>query len=87
MIHSGQATTPMRTGWMHFTLPFFSLLNLTCSWEPQQNVKQCERLLTSFWKHIGTDDEDYHVGYEVAAQDDWIRETSWLFAYGASDCS
>ncbi|KAG1757322.1 hypothetical protein EDB19DRAFT_1623851 [Suillus lakei] len=47
------------------------------TWEPQQNVKQCDRLLCSFWDHIGTDDGDYPVGYEIAARDHWISET-WL---------
>ncbi|KAG6381397.1 hypothetical protein JVT61DRAFT_5811 [Boletus reticuloceps] len=42
------------------------------SWEPAENVKQCDRLLTSFWKHVGTDDNDYPVGYETAAKEDWI---------------
>lgn len=64
-----------------------SLLNAACSWEPQENVQQCERLLTSFWKHIGTDDNDYSVGYEIAAQDYWIRETRLPFISGVSDYS
>ncbi|OAX44859.1 hypothetical protein K503DRAFT_795147 [Rhizopogon vinicolor AM-OR11-026] len=50
------------------------------SWEPQENVKQCERLLSSFWKHVGIDDEDYSVGYEIAAQDYWIKEEKDFFA-------
>ena len=43
-----------------------------CSWEPTANVQQCDRLLASFWKHVGTDDNDYAIGYEVAAEEDWI---------------
>lgn len=35
-------------------------------------MKQCDRLLASFWKHVGTDDNDYGIGYEVAADQDWI---------------
>ncbi|KAG1755034.1 uncharacterized protein EDB91DRAFT_268613 [Suillus paluster] len=50
------------------------------TWEPQQNVKQCDRLLNSFWKHIGTDDDDYSVGYEIAAKDSWIQQEKDFFA-------
>ncbi|KAF8446174.1 hypothetical protein L210DRAFT_3474689 [Boletus edulis BED1] len=49
------------------------------SWEPAENVKQCDRLLTSFWKHIGTDDNDYPVGYETAAEEDWIDKEKRYF--------
>lgn len=43
-----------------------------CSWEPTANVQQCDRLLASFWKHVGTDDNDYRIGYSVAADKSWI---------------
>ncbi|PFH54677.1 hypothetical protein AMATHDRAFT_44493 [Amanita thiersii Skay4041] len=33
------------------------------SWEPEENVANCQRLLQSFWNHIGLDDKDYQVGY------------------------
>lgn len=42
------------------------------SWEPAENVKQCDRLLGSFWRHVGTDDDDYPIGYEVSARKEWI---------------
>ncbi|KAJ3880040.1 hypothetical protein F5051DRAFT_502134 [Lentinula edodes] len=32
-------------------------------WEPQEYIANCQRLLASFWKEIGGDDEDYHPGY------------------------
>ncbi|KIJ05620.1 hypothetical protein PAXINDRAFT_103699, partial [Paxillus involutus ATCC 200175] len=50
------------------------------SWEPAENVKQCDRLLASFWKHVGTDDEDYSIGYEVDAGEDWINKEKRYFA-------
>ncbi|KAG0703113.1 hypothetical protein DFH29DRAFT_803977 [Suillus ampliporus] len=50
------------------------------TWEPQQNVKQCDRLLNSFWKHVGTDDDDYSVGYEITARDHWIQQEKDFFA-------
>lgn len=48
------------------------------SWEPDENVKDCTRLLESFWKHIGLDDKDYPAGYEVEAKPRWIGKSSNL---------
>ncbi|PPQ85731.1 hypothetical protein CVT25_003109 [Psilocybe cyanescens] len=43
------------------------------SWEPEKNLKAgCGRLLTSFWQHVGMDNDDYQVGYVVKAKQDWI---------------
>ena len=42
------------------------------SWEPSENVADCTRLLESFWKHVGMDNEDYPTGYEVSAEPEWI---------------
>ncbi|KIK04288.1 hypothetical protein K443DRAFT_130917 [Laccaria amethystina LaAM-08-1] len=42
------------------------------SWEPQENLETCDRLLGSFWEHVGMDNQDYPVGYEVVAKDYWI---------------
>jgi hypothetical protein len=42
------------------------------SWEPEGNVKQCVRLLDSFWRHIGTDNADCHVGDQFDASPEWI---------------
>ncbi|KAH7883814.1 hypothetical protein F5I97DRAFT_1895879 [Phlebopus sp. FC_14] len=50
------------------------------SWEPAENVQQCDRLLASFWKHVGVDDNDYAIGYEAAAKDDWINKEKQYFA-------
>lgn len=47
-----------------------------CSWEPSDNVQQCNRLLASFWKHVGMDDKDYPIGYEVVAEESWISPCS-----------
>ncbi|KAG2155418.1 hypothetical protein DEU56DRAFT_724594 [Suillus clintonianus] len=49
------------------------------TWEPQDNVKQCDRLLNSFWGHVGTDDDDYSVGFEITAKDYWISESQLTF--------
>lgn len=32
----------------------------------------CQRLLTSFWEHIGVDNKDYEVGYVARADEPWI---------------
>ncbi|KAG2156464.1 uncharacterized protein EDB93DRAFT_1079686 [Suillus bovinus] len=50
------------------------------TWEPAPNLSKCERLLCSFWDHIGIDDNDYSVGYEITANDDWIKKEKEFFA-------
>ncbi|KAK2461748.1 hypothetical protein APHAL10511_006211 [Amanita phalloides] len=50
------------------------------SWEPEENVANCQRLLASFWEHIGVDDKDYNVGYEVEADEQWIKKEKKFFA-------
>ncbi|KAG1716344.1 hypothetical protein ID866_828 [Astraeus odoratus] len=50
------------------------------SWEPAENVKQCDRLLRSFWKHVGTDDNDYPIGFEIPAREEWINKEKKYFA-------
>lgn len=57
--------------------PFLRLIyihaqTLRCSWEPEENLEGCQRLRESFWRHVGMDDRDYMIGYEVAASHDWI---------------
>lgn len=42
------------------------------SWEPHENVQECHRLLTSFWAHVGVDNDDYPIGYCVEAKTHWI---------------
>ncbi|KAF8898501.1 hypothetical protein BD779DRAFT_1666338 [Infundibulicybe gibba] len=42
------------------------------SWEPDGNVAGCERLLKSFWDHIGMDSGDYPVGHMIEANEKWI---------------
>ncbi|KAH7914493.1 hypothetical protein BJ138DRAFT_1143858 [Hygrophoropsis aurantiaca] len=63
----------MLTGKVTLSTVFRALLDVLFSWEPGGNVKECKRLLESFWNHIGYDDKDYPVGFEVAAKDNWIR--------------
>lgn len=43
-------------------------------------MSQCERLLCSFWDHIGNDNNDYPIGYEIAARDYWIKQEKEFFA-------
>ncbi|KAF9015377.1 hypothetical protein BDQ17DRAFT_1536047 [Cyathus striatus] len=50
------------------------------TWEPEANLTECERLLRSFWEHIGVDNEDYQIGYVVEAKDDWIQAEKRYFA-------
>jgi hypothetical protein len=48
------------------------MLIIRSSWEPEENLEGCERLRESFWRHIGMDDRDYMIGYEVSASHAWI---------------
>ncbi|KAG2368177.1 hypothetical protein BDR07DRAFT_111892 [Suillus spraguei] len=50
------------------------------TWEPADNLRQCNRLLQSFWLHVGTDDNDYSVGYEITAKNQWIKQEKEFFA-------
>lgn len=45
---------------------------LLSSWEPAENVEQCDQLLRSFWKHVGMDNADYRPGDQFDAQAWWI---------------
>ncbi|KAG6844508.1 hypothetical protein H0H87_006333 [Tephrocybe sp. NHM501043] len=49
------------------------------TWEPARGLRRCQRLLASFWDHIGIDDGDHEPGYEVAADDQWIGEEKRFF--------
>ncbi|RDB28456.1 hypothetical protein Hypma_015299 [Hypsizygus marmoreus] len=50
------------------------------TWEPEDNVAGCQRLLASFWDHIGTDNKDYHIGHVVEASEKWIKKEKMFFA-------
>ena len=45
-----------------------------CSWEPEENLEQCDRLLVNFrrqhWKQLRRN--DYKCGYQINAKPDWI---------------
>ncbi|KAG7096494.1 hypothetical protein E1B28_003924 [Marasmius oreades] len=50
------------------------------TWEPTKNIaKNCQRLILSFWKNVGMDDEDYHPGDECTPTDDWIEMERKIF--------
>lgn len=51
------------------------------SWEPEENLEACSRLLSSFWEHVGMDNQDYHIGFELKAKKDWI---GWVFSFHSS---
>lgn len=42
------------------------------SWEPAANLDSCKALIKRFWEAVGIDDEDYQIGVELHAPDDWI---------------
>ncbi|GAW05552.1 hypothetical protein LENED_007415 [Lentinula edodes] len=50
------------------------------TWEPQEYIANCQRLLASFWKEIGGDDEDYYPGYNCTPSEAWINKEKIRFA-------
>ncbi|KDR85205.1 hypothetical protein GALMADRAFT_233893 [Galerina marginata CBS 339.88] len=50
------------------------------SWEPEGNLSGCTRLLQSFWKHVGTDNDDYAIGYVAKAKKEWIQSEKDYFS-------
>ncbi|KAJ3810600.1 hypothetical protein F5876DRAFT_65499 [Lentinula aff. lateritia] len=50
------------------------------TWEPQEYTANCQRLLASFWKEIGGDDEDYYPGYNCTPSEAWINKEKIRFA-------
>ncbi|KAF5391133.1 hypothetical protein D9757_003024 [Collybiopsis confluens] len=50
------------------------------TWEPQKNIANCQRLLSSFWQEIGVDDEDYKTGWEGIPTKKWIKKEKAYFA-------
>ena len=63
----------MRLGSASCLVAFGEFLTINAfSWEPKANVRGCQRLLDSFWDHIGIDDEDYADGFQVEAKKGWI---------------
>ncbi|OCH96638.1 hypothetical protein OBBRIDRAFT_15359 [Obba rivulosa] len=59
------------------------------SWEPQENVEGCDRLLKSFWTNIGLDNDDYEPGHIVRATPSWIKKEKERFQkeFGAKESS
>lgn len=50
------------------------------SWEPESNVAGCQRLLASFWDHVGTDNKDYSINHTIKAKEKWIKKEKNYFA-------
>lgn len=54
-----------------------------CSWEPSANLSQCQRLLSSFWKHVdagGDPNQDHFPGEIVQADKLWIGSSHSPFS-------
>ena len=86
-INSGPTTIQMPIGTPFPPSSYIYMLIVRCSWEPEENLEGCERLRESFWRHIGMDDRDYMVGYEVSASHAWIgwvhNSAAYIGAYPA----
>ncbi|PIL29610.1 hypothetical protein GSI_08247 [Ganoderma sinense ZZ0214-1] len=50
------------------------------TWEPDENLEKCNRLLTDFWRDVGVDDDDYFEGEVVHARPSWIKKEKKMFA-------
>ncbi|KAJ3769478.1 hypothetical protein FB446DRAFT_747819 [Lentinula raphanica] len=50
------------------------------TWEPPENIANCQRLLGSFWTEVGGDDGDYFPGYECTPSREWIEKEKIRFA-------
>ncbi|KAK7694392.1 hypothetical protein QCA50_001578 [Cerrena zonata] len=49
------------------------------SWEPEENVQTCDRLLRSFWRNFPEDNTDYPEGHVLHAPDAWIAQETDYF--------
>ncbi|KAF9568177.1 hypothetical protein CPC08DRAFT_450079 [Agrocybe pediades] len=49
------------------------------SWEPEENVAGCGRLLKSFWKHLRMRPEDYKGDQVLEARQEWIEQEKEFF--------
>lgn len=51
-----------------------SIILFSPSWEPSSGIEPtCERLLNSFWEHVGPEKRQYSgIRYQVVAEKDWI---------------
>lgn len=63
LMRTGNATTYSR---------IYILADIAFSWEPESNVAGCQRLLASFWDHVGTDNKDYSINHTIKAKEKWI---------------
>jgi hypothetical protein len=66
---------------VHAVILYLTYVTLSNSWEPENNVKECQRLLKSFWTHIGIDEEDYPPGYSIEASPEWISMSAVICYY------
>ncbi|KAJ7456662.1 hypothetical protein FB451DRAFT_1276767 [Mycena latifolia] len=55
------------------------------TWEPEECVAGCARLLSSFWFEIGVDDGDYQIGTVVEPSEKWIRKERKRFKADFAD--
>ena len=65
-------------GWEYF-VHWYGYPESEWTWEPQENVASCERLMTSFWEEIGQDNQDYPPGYQADASPEWIAREKKFF--------
>ncbi|KDR73701.1 hypothetical protein GALMADRAFT_158176 [Galerina marginata CBS 339.88] len=48
------------------------------TWEPQENLQQCERLVKGFWENVGPEKRQYEVGFVLKPDEDWIESEKKL---------
>ncbi|KAI0786051.1 hypothetical protein C8Q75DRAFT_300378 [Abortiporus biennis] len=65
-------------GWEYF-VKWANYPPSASTWEPEENVAGCDRLLASFWEHVGVDNKDYTAGHEIPAEAEWIEKEKKFF--------
>ncbi|KAF6766408.1 hypothetical protein DFP72DRAFT_866408 [Ephemerocybe angulata] len=63
-------------GWEYF-VKWYEYEEKDNSWEPAENMKECKRLLSSFWQAVGMDDKDYYPGEIITPPDEWIERNRY----------
>ena len=70
-------TSPLTGLFYHSAIEPFDICHR--SWEPEDNMVGCQRLLRSFWASVGgAEHDEYLPGYHIEAPKEWIGiETSF----------
>ncbi|TEB23318.1 hypothetical protein FA13DRAFT_1818467 [Coprinellus micaceus] len=65
-------------GLWEYYVKWYGYSEIHDSWQPAANL-DCEALIERFWEAVGIDDEDYPIGVELHAPDEWIDREAARF--------